>query len=181
MTMQAWLARIRDLLTRPASGPADEGGAPRIQSRPVMDRALKAIFVPALRARGFTGSLPHFRRIRSDRIDLVTVQHSRYGGEFVVELAQCGPDGVTAGQGKEAPPDKVTAHHLFSPRRYRLSHRPGGRGQWFAFDDDRGPAPTEAALEDACAKAAKMALDAFARQAEPWWERKAAAGRNARG
>ena len=177
--MQSWLARIRDRLARRTSGPTENAGAPRIKSRPIMDRALKEIFVPELRARGFAGSLPHFRRIRPDRIDLLTIQYSRYGGEFLVELSQCGPEGVTAGHGMEAPPSKVTVHHLFSAERYRLSHKPGGRGQWFAFDDDRGPAPAEAALEAVCAKAATMALEAFAQQGEPWWE-KAAAKRTAR-
>ena len=175
-----WLSRIRDWLARWQSGPAENAGEPRIKSRPIMDRVLKEIFVPELRARGFTGSLPHFRRIGADRIDLVTVQYSRYGGEFVVELSQCGPEGVTAGRGKEAPPDKVMAHHLFGRDRYRLSFKPGGRGQWFVFDDDPHAATTEAAIEAAGAKAARAALEAFAGQAEPWWEKKAAAERTAR-
>jgi hypothetical protein len=144
-----------------------------------MDRALKEIFVPELRTRGFTGSLPHFRRIRPDRIDLVTFQNSRYGGEFVVELSQCGPEGARADQGQEAPPNKVTAHHLHD--RFRLSFKPGGRGQWFVFDDDRGPALGEAALEAACAKAARTALKAFSEQAEPWWDKKAASAKAASG
>jgi len=71
----------------------------------------------------------------------------------------------------------VTAHHLFSQHRYRLSFKPGGRGQWFVFDDDPRAATTEAAIEAACAKAVGAALEAFARHAEPWWEKKVAAGR----
>jgi len=176
----AWPSRIRDWLARWKRRPAAGAGEPRMKSRPIMDRVLKEIVVPELRARGFTGSLPHFRRIRSDRIDLVTVQYSRYGGEFVVELSQCGPEGVTADRGKEAPRDKVTAHHLFSPDRYRLSFKPGGRGQWFVFDDDPQAVTTEAAIEAACAQAAKAVLDAFSRQAEPWWDKKATAERIAR-
>ena len=57
-----------------------------------MDRVLKATVIPELRARGFQGSLPHFRRRRPDRIDLLTFQFDRSGGRFVVELAQCGPE-----------------------------------------------------------------------------------------
>jgi hypothetical protein len=46
-------------------------------SREAMDAALKETFVPALRERGFKGSLPHFRRLLSDRIDLLAVQQGR--------------------------------------------------------------------------------------------------------
>jgi len=177
--LSSWLSRLLGGLSRERRPPEGEGGA-RIKSRPIMDRMLKEIFVPELRARDFTGSFPHFRRIRSDRIDLVTVQYSRYGGEFVVELSQCGPEGVMADRGRAAPPDKVTAHHLFSPDRYRLSFRLGGRGQWFVFDDDLHAVATESAIEAACAQTAKAVLDAFSRQAEPWWEKKAAATQAAR-
>jgi hypothetical protein len=44
-----------------------------------MVSSLKSIFVPALRERGFKGSLPHFRRLMSDRIDLLTIQFDRRG------------------------------------------------------------------------------------------------------
>lgn len=43
-----------------------------------MIAALKAVFVPVLRERGFKGSFPHFRRIRPDRIDLLTVQFDKW-------------------------------------------------------------------------------------------------------
>src|SRR5689334_15887249 len=119
-----------------------------------MDRVLKETVVLELRARGFTGSLPHLRRIRSDRIDLITFQYSRYGGRFVVELSQCGPDGVKTAWGKEIPPNKVTAHDLFSSDRYRLHLRAGWRGQWFVFDRDPSAATSKAAIEASCRKAA---------------------------
>jgi len=48
------------------------------------------------------------------------------------------------------------------------------------FDDDPHAATTEAAIEAACAKPARAALEAFAGQAEPWWKKKAAAERMAR-
>ena len=172
-----WLARIRDWLARWRQPQDAEAGAPRIKSRPIMDRVLKEIFVAELRARGFAGSLPHFRRIRAERIDLVTLQYSRYGGEFVIELSQCGPEGVKADGGKEAPPHKVTAHHLFSQDRYRLSFKPGGRGQWFVFDDDPAAARSEVAVTASCVEAATAALKVFNDEAESWWEKKAAATR----
>ncbi|WP_081920733.1 DUF4304 domain-containing protein [Paraburkholderia terrae] len=40
---------------------------------------MKARFAPTLRRLGFDGSLPHFRRQRGDRVDLLTVQFDRHG------------------------------------------------------------------------------------------------------
>jgi len=163
-----WLSRFLNWARRerePEHGEALE----RVKSRPVMDRVLRETLVAELRTRGFAGSLPHLRRIRPDRIDLLTVQYSRYGGEFVVELAQCGPAGYN-----EIPPNKVTAHHLFSPDRFRLSWRASWRGQWFVFDESRHGRPiSEAAIEANCRKAASAAQAAFDRQAEAWWAKKA--------
>ena len=173
-----WLSRFRDWLARRQSGPAENVGEPRIKSRPIMDRMLKEIFVPELRARGFTGSLPHFRRIRSGRIDLISFQYANRGGRFMVNLSQCGPDGVKTDWGKEIPPDKVTAHDVFEHQRLRFKW--GWRGQLFVFDTpsyDPPAATSEVALEAACVKAARLALKAFNEQAEPWWEKKAAAKR----
>lgn len=53
-------------------------------SRDEMNHALKVRFVPGLRQLGFKGSLPHFRRQRESRVDLLTVQFDRHGGGFVV-------------------------------------------------------------------------------------------------
>ena len=156
-----------------------------------MDRALKAIVVPELRTRGFTGSFPHFRRIRPDRIDLVSFHFPRRGGQFVVELSQCGPAGI-AFEGEEAiPPDKVTVNDTFPGDRFCLRAKAGWRGElagWrgklFVFDRPTYDPPivsTEAAMEGVCAKTARTALDAFTREAEPWWEKKAAATRTTGG
>jgi hypothetical protein len=145
-----------------------------------MDRVLKETFLPELRAQGFTGSLPHLRRIRSDRIDLIAFLYSRRGGRFMVDLSQCGPEGVKTSWGKEIPPNKVTAHDLFISDRYRLSSGVGWRGQWFVFDRpsyDPRLATSEAAIEANCRKAARAALEAFARQAEVWWAQRAGASK----
>ena len=52
--------------------------------------ALNSIVVPVLRHRGFTGSFPHFRRLGTKQIDLITFQFDKWGGGFVVELSKCG-------------------------------------------------------------------------------------------
>jgi hypothetical protein len=57
--------------------------------------SLKQLFVPALRERGFKGSLPHFRRPLGNRIDRLTVQFDKWGGGFVIEISNCAPEGIT--------------------------------------------------------------------------------------
>jgi hypothetical protein len=117
-----------------------------------MDMALKAVVVPWLRQRGFTGSLPHFRRRLPDRIDLIWFQHWKASGSFCVDVARCGPDGLTTLWGKQIPAAKVTAPDvatwvasldgpLTTEARTRL--RPGDNDHWFIygpqdFDEDYG-------------------------------------------
>jgi len=80
-----------------------------------MIAALKAEFVPALKERGFKGSFPHFRRIKPDKIDLLTVQFDKWGGGFVIEIAKCGPEGITTSWGLHIPPNKVRAWDANDP------------------------------------------------------------------
>ncbi|MDN3015675.1 DUF4304 domain-containing protein [Paenibacillus sp. BSR1-1] len=95
--------------------------------RDSMVSSLKKIVIPFLRENGFKGSIPHFRRIKENKIDLVTFQFDRYGGGFVIEVAVCPPDGVTTHWGKKVPPNKVTAHDINN--RPRLNG-----GEWFRYD-----------------------------------------------
>jgi Domain of unknown function (DUF4304) len=98
-----------------------------------MIAALKAEFVPALKERGFKGSFPHFRRITPDKIDLLTVQFDKWGGGFVIEIAKCGPEGITTSWGSHIPPNKVSAWDVDAPRP-RLGS-PAPDGTWFRYDD----------------------------------------------
>jgi hypothetical protein len=101
-----------------------------------MIAALNAVFVPTLRERGFKGSFPHFRRIKPDRIDLLTVQFDKWGGGFVVEIAKCGSEGITMPWGLQIPPNKVRAWDVYPPHRPRLgAPSPGQDGVWFRYDD----------------------------------------------
>jgi hypothetical protein len=168
-----WLPRFLNW-ARPDRQPVEGETQARVKSRPVMDRVLRETLVAELRTRGFTGSLPHLRRIRPDRIDLLTIQYSRSGGKFAVVLAQCGPQGYRTDWGEDIPPSKVTAHDLFD--RFGLSRRAGWRGKWFVFDRrsyDLPLATGEAKIEANCRKAARAAQEAFDRQAEAWWTQKA--------
>jgi hypothetical protein len=98
--------------------------------------ALKAVFVPVLRERGFKGSFPHFRRIKPHQIDLLTVQFDKWGGGFVIEIAKCGPEGITMPWGLQIPPNKVSAWDLYPPNRFRLGAPSAGQdGVWFRYGD----------------------------------------------
>ena len=122
-----------------------------------MKQALKEIFVPALRSAGFKGSLPHFRRVQEDQIDLITVQFDKWGGGFVLEISKCSPESFTTSWGKYIAPNKVTAHDLHPDQRFRLqpSQLPGTEG-WFRFEN--------ASVTELAQLAA-----AYIKSAEEWW------------
>jgi hypothetical protein len=118
---------------------------------------LREVVVPMLRAEGFRGSIPHFRRPSATGIDLLTFQFDRWGGGFVVEIARSPIEGVTTHWGALVPPSKVTAQDLRPENRLRLKPQAGsGREDWFRFDDGNCRA---AAQQVACLLPA----------AELWW------------
>lgn len=129
--------------------------------RDIMNAALQARFVPHLRSMGFKGSLPHFRRISDQRIDLLTVQFDQRGGAFVIEIARCDREGITTQWGKTIPPARVTAHDLHPRDRHRLgSPGPGQDGRWFRYGDET---TIDAAADEATAALA---------EADEWWSRR---------
>lgn len=125
-----------------------------------MLRALREGVVPKLRARGFSGTFPHFRRRGANQIDLLTFQFDKYDGGFVVEIAKCPPEGVRTSWGAEITPGKVNAHHI--NQRLRLGSAGPGSDHWFRYD--RGASTNQ------IAESVLPYLDA---QAEPWWARPA--------
>lgn len=99
---------------------------------------LKRDIVPALRSRGFKGSMPHFRRMGPMQIDLLTFQFDRYGGGFVIEISKCAPTGVITPWGQPIAPSKVTAYDLHPAERLRLKPKEGsGTDAWFRYDDGK--------------------------------------------
>jgi Domain of unknown function (DUF4304) len=137
--------------------------------RDAMLTALQHTLVAALHARGFSGSLPHLRRARLDRFDLVTVHFDRGGGGFVVEIGQRPSAGITA---SSVPPDKVVTYHAAFADRARLQPRRGtSTAAWFRFDRApwwrRGWVASPGAGRFARAAAEATALLA---QADAWWE-----------
>lgn len=65
-----------------------------------MNEVIKAIVVPFLREQGFKGSVPHFRRIKDDRINLLTFQFGLSASQFVVEISNCSPKGIARSWGE---------------------------------------------------------------------------------
>lgn len=135
------------------------------KSRQAMDDALKHVIVPYLRAEGFKGTLPHFRRQRENQIDLLTFQFNKYGGSFVVEIAKCPPDGVTTSWGKHIPPAKVNAHSVNT--RLRLGSTPG-HDHWFQFaPPSHEPQPD--LKEEHFFTVASSVIEFYESQAKGWW------------
>jgi hypothetical protein len=130
------------------------------ETREAMNGALKELVVPALRALGFMGSLPHFRRVSGDSLDLLTFQFDKWGGGFVIEIARSLDKPVTTYWGKVVSPTKLTAHDLHADQRFRIQPRAGsGVDAWFRFDDGR---------VDEVAKEVLANLP----RAEAWWREK---------
>jgi len=129
-----------------------------MSSQDEMLAALKAHLLPVLRDHGFKGSLPHLRRARENRIDLLTIQFDKWGGGFVIEIARCGSEGITTHWGKEIPPGKVTAHDVHPDQRHRLgSPKPGVDGRWFRYDSGAS-----------CESVAKQVVSMLP-EADTWW------------
>ena len=58
-----------------------------------MQLELKRLVIPDLRKTGFTGSFPHFRRARGNKIELISfLSHNQYGGGFEVGASVIFPD-----------------------------------------------------------------------------------------
>ena len=125
--------------------------------RQAMNAELKASLLPTLRDHLFQGSLPHFRRTRSNGIDLLTIQFDKHGGGFVIEIARCPAEGITTYWGKHIPPSKVTAWDIHPKERQRVQPRKGsGREDWFRFDQGD-------------VKAAALNVRDYLPMAEAWW------------
>lgn len=138
-------------------------------ARSEMEKALKENVISYLRDLGFKGSFPHFRNINAEKIRLVTFQFFSSGGSFVVELAECGPNGFTHSWGKHVEPKKVTAHDI--GQRYRVGSE--GKGDhWFVFgkrnyEDGHDKVETKEFYE----KIANEVRQCFIDESESYWSK----------
>lgn len=120
---------------------------------------IKEHLVPGLRARGFKGSFPHFRRITNDAVHLLTFQLDRWGsGNFVAEIAKAPLGPVSVGWGDPIPSNKLTAHDLVS--RFRLGAQSSGSDHWF-HTADFVAAPSHFSTEF---------LELVDTQGQRWWQ-----------
>jgi Domain of unknown function (DUF4304) len=108
-----------------------------------MDKALAEIVIPVLRQLGFKGSFPHFRRFTNDRINLLTFQFDRYGGGFVIEIANAKLEDFTTSWGKKIEQKKLTAHNLYKRKRIQSTmDTPNSLTEdWFRYDSRESSAP----------------------------------------
>lgn len=100
-----------------------------------MDLALKAVVVPVLRERGFTGLYPYFRRLHTTYVELLTFQFDVNGGGFVIEMSRCGIGGVTTSEGRYISAAEVRPWDLDPFDRLRIKPREGaGTDSWFRYE-----------------------------------------------
>ena len=130
------------------------------EKRVLMDNAIKEITIPFLREQSFKGSLPHFRRFKDDRINLLTFQFSLNSSKFVVEISNCSPKGIVTPWGKEISPSKCSAHDMY--KRLRIGSIKNKGDYWFDFSK-------EPLLGNIYKKRAKEIIDLWD-EAEKWWE-----------
>jgi len=133
----------------------------RKEKRQKIDQALKEIVVPFLREKGFKGSMPHFRRQQSDRINLMTFQHSLYDTKFVIEIANCPVEGITTSWGKQTPKNKVSAHDM--GYRMRLGSEKHNTDYWFDYGK-------KSLFQNSFNKIAKEIIELWD-DAENWWDK----------
>ncbi len=129
--------------------------------REKIDEVLREIIVPFLREKGFKGSLPHFRRIQSDRINLLTFQHSLYDTKFVVELANCPLNGIITPSGEKIAPSKCTAHHM--GYRLRIGSNVHNTDYWFDYSHS-------SLFNNVYNRIAKEIIELWD-EAEDWWNK----------
>jgi hypothetical protein len=105
-------------------------------TRNEMIKYLSELVIPLLREKGFKGSFPHFRRITKERINLLTFQFDRSGGAFVIEIANCQPEGFETSWGAKIEPNKLTAHDMFNRKRIQanMNTQSSLTADWFRYD-----------------------------------------------
>ena len=106
-------------------------------------RAIKRILEPEMAAAGFTIRYPHFQRRRGDRLELVSVHHSKWGGGFCLEFAPHAPGDLATSWGEVVPEDSIHVAHTDPATRARLlastadAASRNGFFRYEAFADDK--------------------------------------------
>jgi hypothetical protein len=132
-------------------------------------KELQQELVPELRRRGFSGSLPNFRRITEGRIALLTVQFDKYGGSFTLELGRAPASDYAPFPGKLIPTTHLSARDLDLAQRARIHPNPGDTLNWFSYKHLVAGGDVAEGLR-ALARSASALLS----EAEAWWAGKPA-------
>lgn len=104
-----------------------------MNNRNIMLEALNKSVIKDLKAQGFSGRFPHFKRVKEDCIELICFQTNKYGGSFVVEVSAVFPDSkVTNLSDSDADVDINKVDVSCTNERYRLKGMFDG---WFYYSD----------------------------------------------
>jgi hypothetical protein len=133
-----------------------------------MMAALKQIFVPMLRQKGFVGSFPNFQRRLDSRIDFLNVQFAREGGRFCVNIGQTGPKGLQDPAWPELTLAETTVGHL---HHYSRVHWGFFMKQWFDFGPRSYDPPKEVKPPSYYEAIAARAAKAFEKDGERWFNK----------
>lgn len=102
-------------------------------NREIMLKALKSTVIKELKAQGFAGKYPHFKKKKDDCIELITFQTNKYGGSFTVEVSVVFPNSkVTNLSNLKAEVNENTVDVTCTNQRYRLEGMFNG---WFYYRD----------------------------------------------
>lgn len=144
---------------------------------PSIRAALKRLVVPALRERGFSGELPHLRRLTGEATHTLSLRISKWGGRFVLDLgrAPAGPYRTAAGEVIEA--GQLTSWHLRPEHRATLRAVPDVLEEvWFDYTPRTGDRLRAAIgrligrdpATDPFARAARQ-VQGHLEECERWW------------
>jgi len=107
-----------------------------ITGKDEMKKALAKKVIPELRKLNFTGSFPHFRRSFEGKLNLINFQFDKYGGGFIIEVANCKADGYITSWGQTIKPNKLTVYDLNKRKRIHANPKltDTSRDNWYRYD-----------------------------------------------
>jgi hypothetical protein len=129
-----------------------------------MSAALKLELVPALKARGFVGQFPRFRRDRPGTVQFLAIFYDKDATRFFLEFGSHERGDKTTSWGEVVPECKLVLEHVRFDHRARLQARCEGgslAADWFAFG---------AFLEDSEFRSLAASVSKLLPQVEAWLE-----------
>ncbi|MEM9653705.1 MAG: DUF4304 domain-containing protein [Actinomycetota bacterium] len=135
-------------------------------ARKQVDQALRDLISTELRPVGFTGSLPDVRRVGEDRVDVLRVEHSRFGGQFRAVIAARAIDDLVARQ-----INPVKARMLDMRSRTVLGSCSAYADHWFVYDPQYWRPEGDSGFSEGRCNALILRFAALLEaQAKPYWE-----------